>query len=203
VKKSIDNLNMDEKLIINSTINWYNENAKGFIEKTINLDIQKSLYSHFLPRVVTGGHILDAGCGAGRDIKMFHNLGFQVTAFDASSELVEFATKYSGVDVLNMYFSDVNWENTFDGIWACASLLHIPKSQMIDAIRRLILSLKVGGVFFLGYKIGENDGFVDGRFFSNYTIPLLLELMSKFPDILVVDSWTDNQFCNVICKKLK
>ncbi len=72
-------------------------------------------YDRFLPMVPKGGRILDAGCGSGRDAKAFIDAGYEVVAFDASTKLVDYATKLSGLSVLLMTFADMKWVEEFPG----------------------------------------------------------------------------------------
>ena len=111
---------------MNSTINYYNNNAKEFCEGTLQADMSLCR-NMFLKYMVANGHILDAGCGSGRDSKAFQELGCAVSAFDASEEICRFATEYLGQEVQCRRFEDVTEENCYDGIWASASLLHVAK----------------------------------------------------------------------------
>lgn len=111
---------------VNSTINYYNNNAKEFCEGTLQADMSLCR-NMFLKYMVANGHILDAGCGSGRDSKAFQELGCAVSAFDASEEICRFATEYLGQEVQCRRFEDVTEENCYDGIWASASLLHVAK----------------------------------------------------------------------------
>ena len=105
------------------TIGYYNENAESFYDSTVNVEMQ-SLYQEFLPLVKPAGHILDAGCGSGRDSKAFLTQGFKVTAIDASSELADYATELIEQTVIVTDFQSFRSEAIFDGIWACASLAY-------------------------------------------------------------------------------
>nr|QQZ48807.1 class I SAM-dependent methyltransferase [Phenylobacterium glaciei] len=96
--------------------------------------------------------MLDAGCGSGRDALAFRGLGFQVTAFDGSSRMVEMAQAHTGLKVLHMDFSQVAWVAAFDGIWSCASLLHVSvaNSRRHGAIARRPGSRRGLGTFLQG-----------------------------------------------------
>lgn len=85
------------------------------------------IYSKFLHHVHSGGHILDAGCGSGRDTKYFIDHGYQVTAIDGSKEMVSAASKLTGLTVQHLQFDEIYCQQEFDGIWACASVLHVKK----------------------------------------------------------------------------
>lgn len=110
----------------NRTLDYYNENAEAFFQNTACADM-RHLYKRFLPLIPAGGRILDLGCGSGRDSRYFIEQGFQVTAADGSEALCRLASRYIGQEVLCMDFRDLAFKNCFDGVWACASLLHVPR----------------------------------------------------------------------------
>jgi 2-polyprenyl-3-methyl-5-hydroxy-6-metoxy-1,4-benzoquinol methylase len=102
-----------------STIDYYNENAESFFSDTISVDMT-ALYEPFLNLLPENAHILDAGCGSGRDSLYFLRNGYKVTAIDASEKLSELASKLLKQTVLNIGFQEMEIENEFDGIWASA-----------------------------------------------------------------------------------
>jgi SAM-dependent methyltransferase len=88
-------------------------------------------YGQFLPLLPKRANIIDAGCGSGRDSKHFLALGHKVIAFDTSSKLVKLATKFTQFDIQCSSFLEFNTkDNSQDGIWACASLLHVPRNEL-------------------------------------------------------------------------
>ena len=95
--------------------------------------------SKFLIHVPAGGDILDAGCGSGRDALAFHRAGYRVTAFDASPEMCRMARQYTDLPVIQMTFQEMTWRSAFDGIWACASLLHVPQVELPDVLGTLFV----------------------------------------------------------------
>ena len=97
----------------------------------------------FLKLLPKNGKILDAGCGSGRDSLFFKQQGYDVVSFDISKELVDLASRLIGQKVLHMSFGDLDFENEFHGIWASASLLHIPQEEMDDVLEKLSRALKV------------------------------------------------------------
>ncbi|MCD4741714.1 MAG: class I SAM-dependent methyltransferase, partial [Desulfobacteraceae bacterium] len=105
-------------------LNYYDKNAQSFFNDSVNINLD-DLYGTFLSPLDKGAHILDAGCGSGRDSKVFINKGYKVTSFDSSAELVKLASKHIGIQVKLMDFSQLDENNTYDGIWACASLIHV------------------------------------------------------------------------------
>jgi 2-polyprenyl-3-methyl-5-hydroxy-6-metoxy-1,4-benzoquinol methylase len=108
------------------SVSYYNENAQAYFDQTVQANVG-DLRSRFLKHVPFGGKILDAGCGSGRDSLAFHRAGYLVAAFDASLEMCRMAREYSQLSVMEMAFQEMTWRNEFDGIWACASLLHVPE----------------------------------------------------------------------------
>ena len=105
------------------TINYYNNNARGFADRTVNADMGVC-QGKFIALLDKGAFILDAGCGSGRDSKYFLECGFQVQAMDASAEMCNLAAEYIGHTVECMSFDEMQYRSQFDGVWACTSLLH-------------------------------------------------------------------------------
>src|SRR5262249_6605564 len=147
------------------------------------------LYREFLPLVNTGGKILDAGCGTGRDSVYFKQHGFSVTAFDACSEAAQIASHAIGQRVNVMTFLDVKSIEEFDGIWACASLLHVAQTQMDEVLFCLSRSLKVGGVIYVSFKHGQCESERSGRFFNDYDEAKLTTLLNKHPELNAQKVW--------------
>ncbi len=173
--------------------NYYEEQWKEFVERTSGADMAE-LYRPFIEYISEGGHILDAGCGSGRDSKYFLSAGYKVTAFDNSAKMVENASEFTGLDVLSMSFDDVQWVNRFDGIWACASLLHVPKKRIGIILKKLLDALKVSGVIYMSFKYGSEET-VDqetGRFFNNYTPDELKILLQQQDELEIIDVWESN-----------
>ena len=148
---------------------FYNDKAISFFNDTVNADLS-TVYQEFLPLLNHGSHILDAGCGSGRDTSFFIKQGFQVTAFDASEALVIKASKHTGIDVtLNTFdsFQSEPPQLLFDAVWACASLLHVPSGKISISFANLAKQLKAGGIFYCSFKYGNNDIERNGRYFTN------------------------------------
>ena len=110
--------------MINNTLDFYNNNSKSYIENTLSLDMSH-LYKDFLKYIPKDGHILDLGCGSGRDSLEFIKKGYNVTAVDGSKELAIAASEIIGKEVICSKFEDLQLTESFHGIWACASLLHV------------------------------------------------------------------------------
>ena len=163
---------------MNQTISYYDKNAEEFCKNTIDADMS-FCRDKFLKYLKNGAAILDAGCGSGRDSVAFKQIGYHVTAMDASLEICKEAEKVLGQKVLCKIFEEVNDENVYDGIWACASLLHVPKVRMKEVLYRLKRALKDDGILYASFKYGDDEKIVNGRLFSNYDEQSLRVLMSE------------------------
>jgi SAM-dependent methyltransferase len=149
-----------------TSIGWYEANAEDFFARSIGVALlpQMAAFTALLP---LGGRVLDAGCGSGRDAKALKEMGFQVTATEASAKLAALAATHSGVDVGVMTFDQMMWREAFDGIWACASLLHVPRNALPATLRRLRAALAPGGVWFMSFKYGRQEREANGRRFTD------------------------------------
>lgn len=179
----------------NMSIDYYNKNAQAFFEGTVDADMSE-LYRKFLAYVPIGGHILDAGCGSGRDSVAFLKMGYKVTAFDASEEMVRLSSEltrpYAGKPTRLLTFQEFDDIGSYDAIWASASLLHVSYREMDKVIDKLITALKRGGVLYVSFKCGEGSVQRDGRVFAMYTEEALKEHMDKHMGIKMIDLWTTN-----------
>ena len=118
------------------TIDYYNQNAETFFAATATVNMEP-VYQRFLQLLPPTGRVLDAGCGSGRDAKAFADRGFTVDAFDASPELAKLASTLIGQPVEVMSFADFDRHQMYDGIWACASLIHVPVIDLAQTMQRL------------------------------------------------------------------
>ncbi|EMM7534595.1 MULTISPECIES: class I SAM-dependent methyltransferase [Citrobacter] len=170
------------------TLEYYQRNAQDFFSSTVNVDME-SLYQPFLRYIPEGGRILDAGCGSGRDSKAFLEKGYLVEAFDASSEMVSLASQHAGLHVKQMTFNDIEDVVHYDGIWCCASLLHVSAEELPGVMRKLARALKKAGTWYISFKYGETERVKDGRHFTDLTEQRLEKLISPLTDIVLVNSW--------------
>lgn len=161
---------------------YYRQNAQRFFTDTVSLDMS-ALYQPFIACLPPGARILDAGCGSGRDAKAFSEMGFTVEAFDASAELVALARQFSGKPVERMRFQDVAAVEKYDGIWCCASLLHVSEAELPEVMTKLAIALKPGGVWYLSFKYGRGEREKDGRRFTDLDAAGLQKLVDEVNDI--------------------
>ncbi|NIY49682.1 class I SAM-dependent methyltransferase [Cedecea colo] len=171
------------------TNDYYQQNAQTFFDGTVNVDMS-SLYESFTRHLSPGAYVLDAGCGSGRDSKAFHENGYQVEAFDVSSEMVALARKHTGLPVEQMTFSDVTARQKYDGIWCCASLLHVPASDLPAVMQKLAQALKPGGVWYVSFKYGDGEREKDGRRFTDMNEASFKALLQCVPEIKITELWT-------------
>ena len=118
------------------SLDFYNLNAETYALQSLKADVS-DLYTDFEECLDPGATILDLGCGSGRDSKHFVEKGFRVVPVDGSPEMCKFAESYLGSPVRCLQFSKLDYKKESDGIWACASLLHVPK-QNLDAVMQRV-----------------------------------------------------------------
>lgn len=211
-------INTDEKepkdssgsLEINSTIEYYDKAAKQYAYKTLLLDLSKC-YKRFTALLPRGARILDAGCGAGRDTRYFIEHGCLVIAFDASREMVRKCREYPHAYCVKLSFAEIDFKEEFDGIWACASLLHLPRATASDAMMRLTTALKPRGYMFVSVKMGKGSSTVDGRYFEYYDQASFKDTFETDARLEHIDDWqsssvdpdasSTDQWLNVILRR--
>jgi SAM-dependent methyltransferase len=170
------------------TAAYYYAHAEEYARQVLPLDMDQ-FHERFLGLVPAGGHILDAGCGPGRDALAFLRRGYRVTALDASAAMARLAAGLLGQPVEVRRFQDLEYEGVFDGIWACASLLHVPRGELEEGFRRLTRALRPGGVWYMSFKQGEAEEVRGGRRFTDFTEGSLRKLLAGQPQLAVVEIW--------------
>lgn len=195
---------------MDQTIKYYDDNAIDFFMNTKDVNME-NLYKLFLKYIPQGGKILDLGCGSGRDTKYFLEKGYDVVAVDGSIEMVKLSTEYTGKKTLHMTFQEIDFEEEFDGIWACASLLHVRRDEISSILYKIYRALKPNGVLYASFKYGDKEEYrYDGRFFNYYDEKSFSELIKKlgYFDILEISITNDvrkgkenEKWLNVIVKK--
>jgi SAM-dependent methyltransferase len=175
---------------------FYERNADGFYGDTVTTDMTP-IYERFLPLVKQGGRILDAGCGSGRDTLAFLQRGYQVDAFDGSSEMVRRASTLTGIEVRRLMFEsllDTPLLEKYDGIWCCASLLHVERERLPFVMGALRHSLAPGASMYVSFKHGETDRVKNGRTFTDLTEEGLEQILAAIGSCELHERWvTDDQ----------
>ncbi len=175
------------------TLDYYDQHAEEFIKRTVDMDVSH-VREPFLALIPPGGRVLDAGCGSGRDAAEFAGRGFNVTAFDGSAELARRAAERTGLPVRHLTFDQMDWEEEFDGIWASASLLHLPRPELDRTLTHLTRALRRGGVLFVSLKAGTFAGERDGRWFTDITSEAMRNLLNGVGGLKIVRVWeTDDK----------
>lgn len=160
------------------TIDYYNRNTEAFIERTKSMDMS-FCQNKFLQRLKPGSLVLDAGCGSGRDSRVFLEYGLRVQAVDASEKMCQAASEYLGMPVKCMRFDEIDDTGKYDGIWACASLLHVEKNVLPAILRKFHRALKKDGILYASFKYGDVQEVRLERLFSDYHKEELEELFLK------------------------
>jgi SAM-dependent methyltransferase len=171
-----------------NSVEYYDRHAERFYQETLHIDMGE-LYSPFLELIPKGGKILDAGCGSGRDSHYFLNQRYDITAFDASEALANLSSKLLNQKVLNTTFQKLEYENEFDGVWACASLIHVARQEMSGVLMRLTKALKRGGILFASFKYGNGEYQSEGRQFNNYDESSIKVLLSNHTELTWKRLW--------------
>ncbi|MBD5411251.1 MAG: class I SAM-dependent methyltransferase [Treponema sp.] len=165
---------------MNTTIAYYNQNATSFTTDTLTADMT-FLQDKFISYLPANSFVLDFGCGSGRDTKYFLSKNLKVKAIDGSEKMCEIAHKNTGIEIEHVLFSNFECEeNCFDGVWACASILHLPPTDLPIVLKKLEIALKSNGILYASFKYGENDRIVDGRFFTDMTEKRFSQFLNSF-----------------------
>ena len=172
----------------NKTLDYYNKNAETFVSGTVSVEF-KQTQDKFLNRLKQGDSILDFGCGSGRDTKYFLKSGFLVDAIDGSRELCKIAGEYTGLEVKQMLFQELDSNEKYDGIWACSSILHLPKTELKLVLRKMGTALKENGIIYTSFKYGEFEGERNGRYFTDFTIEMFTEFIQDVDNLKLEEYW--------------
>ena len=171
---------------MDTTLDFYNGMAADFVRGTIHADVE-TLRQSFLKYLKHGAAILDLGCGSGRDSKYFLEKGYAVTAADGSAELCKLASAYIGRDVALITFDKLDYDHEFDGVWACASLLHVPSIQLQSIFGKISRSLNPGGYLYVSFKYGTFEGERNGRYFTDLTEERLACIISYHEELEIIE----------------
>ena len=200
---------VSEKTAPTPTLVYYATHAEAFARSTANVEFSAT-QDRFTSLLPSGARILDLGCGSGRDAKRFLDEGFIVTATDGSPELAQIAHERTGLPIRCELFADLTDVCTYDGIWACSSILHTPKTQLGDVFHRMTSALVPDGVIYTSFKLGTFEGMRNGRYFSDFTEPEFREFVSRMPGLIIEDLWISSdvrpgreqeQWLNVLLRK--
>ena len=173
---------------IDKTLKYYNENAQSFASGTVSVKFTE-VQDKFLEKLNLDAYILDFGCGAGRDTKYFLSRGYQVDAVDGSEQLCRIASEYTGIKVRQMLFQELDEKEKYDGIWACASILHLPKKQLREVLKNMYAALKSKGWIYTSLKYGEFEGERNGRYFTDFTTDTFKDFIHDMHGLKIEEQW--------------
>ena len=191
------------------TIEYYNENVSKFVNDTQDV-VFCATQDLFLSYLNEGDSILDLGCGSGRDTKYFLSKGYKVDATDGSEEICKVASDYTGINVKCLLFNELDEIDKYDGIWACASILHLDRDDLIDVFHRIARALKDNGILYTSFKYSEFEGMRNGRYFTDFTIESFNEFQTNIPEFIIEKNWItsdaragreDEKWLNLIMRK--
>lgn len=210
--------------MINQTLDYYNEHADAFCKDTFDVKFTET-QDLFLSLLKPNSCILDFGCGSGRDTRYFLQRGYRVEAIDGSKKLCEIAQKNTGIPIRQMLFQDLEETDRYNGIWACSSILHLPKGELMSVIQKMIQALKKNGIIYTSFKYGDFEGERNGRYFTDFTEKRFAEFLEKLkifnentknvedkvPEITIEKIWItedvrpgrgDEKWLNLILRKI-
>lgn len=196
---------------MDKTIEYYNQNADMFAQGTrlVDFTIVQERFRKMLP---VGSRILDFGCGSGRDTKYFLEKGYQVAATDGSAELCRLAGSFTGIKVKEMLFQELDEIGVYDGIWACSSILHLPKQELLPVIRKMCDALKDNGVIYTSFKYGDFEGGRNGRYFTDFTEDTFDKFIKVIQELTIEEEWItsdvrpgrgEEKWLNLILRKIQ
>ena len=155
------------------TLRFYRQNALAYASLVKAPSTRLKGFFALLP---AGGSILELGCGAGNHSSEMLAAGFSVRATDGSPEMAEIASRRLGHPVDTMRFDELDAHDAYDGVWASACLLHVPRDELTGILARIRRALKRAGLFYASFKLGAGDGRDSlGRYY-NYPSPEWLEV---------------------------
>ncbi len=199
----------DMTMPVTPTLAYYAHNAEEFVASTVDVDFSAT-QKRFATLLPERGRVLDLGCGSGRDARWFLIRGFDVTATDGSPELASVAQRVAGIPVRVELFGDLADVEHYDGVWACSSILHLPKQELADVLGRIERALVPKGVLYTSFKYGNFEGMRNGRHFTDFTEPVFREFVTKTCNLAIEDLWisgdvrpgrSDERWLNVIMRK--
>ena len=192
-----------------STLSYYERHAQQFAESTQQVDFH-AIADRFIAMLPSDGNIMDFGCGAGRDTKYFLEKGYSVVAMDGSPALCQLASHYTGIPIYQQLFGEFAEHEAYDGIWACASILHLPWDELQQVLGSLTAGLKSGGILYISFKYGTFQGIRHGRYFTDMDEDRWQNLQETCPELQLEAEWVtgdvredrgDERWLNLLLRK--
>jgi len=176
------------KIVNDNTLLFYEQTGDRYFADTCNIDISE-IYLRFVKYLPQGARILDAGSGSGRDTTWFLQNGYTVDSFDGSRRMAKISTRHTGQVTNVLTFSEYLPKSLYNGIWACASLLHLPIEEIKETIKKFEGSLFDNGIIYASFKHGDSERTdLKGRYFTDINENRIDELILN-TNLKVVDKW--------------
>lgn len=189
------------------SIDYYERYAGVYYDNTVDLKMDEIL-DRFISLMPENAEVLDLGCGSGRDSLYLDEHGCFTTLLDGAAEMCKLAEIHTDKEVLHMSFAQMDFEEVFDGIWACGSLLHVSGEEIDDIMGKVMAALKPEGILYMSFKHGDAEEIRGNRLFRDYTEETAYAMIIKQKGVKILDIWTnddirgrDQQWLNVLVKK--
>jgi SAM-dependent methyltransferase len=191
-------------------IAYYDKQGQGYIEETMRIDMSDEV-RRFARHLKEGARVLDVGAGAGRDSKTLQGEGFTVVALEPCRTFAEHLRGIPGIEVQQIKAQEMEEVETFDAIWACASLVHFDEKQLPKVMKKLCRALRPNGYFYMCFKNGAGVRIPsrNGILFHDMAPDRLNDLATE-SGLKVVEMWSnesrlrgrnDAHWNNVIARK--
>jgi len=187
-------------------IDYYERYAGVYYDNTVDLEMNEVL-DKFLVLLPENAEVLDLGCGSGRDSLYLEEQGCYVTLLDGSKEMCKLAEIHTDKEVLHMDYAEMNFEKVFDGIWACASLLHLSDKEIDGIMEKTLQALKPNGILYMSFKYGEAMEIRSGRLYHDYTEETAIALIERCELAELLEVWVsadnrgrEQQWLNILVK---
>jgi SAM-dependent methyltransferase len=158
---------MDEQ-----TLQFYGGHAQAYAEREVT---KHTRLIRFLALLAPGATVLELGCGAGADSAEMLARGFDAHPTDGSPEMASEASRRLGRPVETLLFHDIDKVDAYDGVWANACLLHVPRLELARVLALIWRALKPGGYFYASFKTGAAEGRDSLSRYYNYPTPNSLQ----------------------------
>ncbi len=189
------------------TLKAYSKNANEYSEDWLNQPEPGDMYDLLKKFFWPGGETVDIGCGNGRDANWLAHNGYKVIGYDASSELLKLASDlYSDIQFHQSFFPSLREvQKQFDNVVCETVIMHLPKSQIPEAIQNLKRILKDGGVLYLSWRVSEEEvRHADGRLYSALDPQFIVDQFSQNGILHFEDKLSESsgkRVCRIIFKK--
>ena len=160
-------------------IDYYNKYAAKIFEETVEEEVEEEFRDEFLSYLEEGDAILDLGCGSGRDSLDFYERGYDVTPLDGSEEMCRLAEVHTDLEVLCERYEDMDFDDAFEGVWARAAFIHVPKEVIRDILAKVKNALTKNGVFYTSVCEGEFEGISGELYFTDYEKEEIKDLLEE------------------------